>query len=119
MAIKELRNPDFIIGEIFPKSGDEIEDNREFIYSPFYLSLIEVVPLDHIHAAFKKEQPQKEFTYEDEEFLLVITQDNIEAVNAQLEILILEGKHELITAEDLLDRAWGNYLSYLIDMKEL
>lgn len=119
MAIKELRNPDFIIGEVFPKSGDEIQDNREFIYCPSYMTLIEVVPLNHFHAAFPKDQPQKEFTYQEEEFLLVVTQDNISAVNAQLEIQILEGKHEPITANLLIEKAWENYLSYLNEMDEL
>ena len=44
--IEQIRLPKFIHCENEPKTGDLIQDNRQFIYSPEYLSLIEIIPLD-------------------------------------------------------------------------
>lgn len=111
--MEKLTNPNFLFAEILPKTGNEIQDNRQFIYCPPWLSLIEVVPLDAFTAAWPKEQPQKEYQHGNEEFLLVITQNNIEQVNAMREVEYLQKGLDKMTAETLLDQAWNYYQSYL------
>jgi len=112
MSIEKLTNPEFIFGEILPKNGS-MHDQRQFIYCPQWLSLIEVVPMDFFLAAWPKEQPQKTFYRGDEEFLFVITQNNIQMISEMHEMAVLKGELEAMNEDLLLDRAWEYYVNYL------
>lgn len=93
--------------------------NRQWIYSPKYLSLIEIIPVDEMLIVYPEEIPHKEFIYRSEKYLmeetfqLVIVQNNIEAANAANDIENLLNGVDPITEVELLDAAWKYYKTYL------
>lgn len=106
MKITEIKNPEFIFGEI-PIKDDSWNDNRIFITSVKYLSIIECFRLDEIDVSFPPNQIQKTFVHKNsdginEDWLLVFTQNNISIVD------------EFITHEDVLQSAWEYLELYLI-----
>lgn len=117
--IEQIRLPKFIHCENEPKTGDLIHDNRQFIYSPEYLSLIEIIPLDTYQIQYSMDLPQRHFTYysphfkNEEDFLVVLVQNNIELVNQSREIEILQGKLLPMTSEQLINEVWNYYVNYL------
>lgn len=110
--MKEIHLPEFIHCENEPKNGDFLHDQRQFIYCPKFLSLVELIPFDDIQILYPIEMPQKQYFYfselyqENEEWLLVLVQNNIEVANAMLE--------QEMTEEALLDACWEYYKKYLI-----
>lgn len=117
--IIEISLPKFIHCENEPKTGDLIHDNRQFIYCPEYLSLIEIIPLDTYQIQYSMDLPQKNFVYKsdkyeyEEEFLVVLVQNNIEQVNQSREIEHIQNKTQPLTSEQMLNDAWDYYLNYL------
>ena len=61
--------------------------------------------------------PQKNFVYKsdkyEEEFLVVLVQNNIEQVNQNREIEHIQNKIHPLTSEQMLNDAWDYYLNYL------
>lgn len=118
--MQRVKLPDFIHCENEPKTGDFLHDQRQFIYCPKFLSLIELIPYDEIQILYPKGMPQKQYFYtskhfeNQEEYLLVIVQNNIEAANAILEIEYLQTGQQKMTSENLLDACWEYYKKYLI-----
>ena len=118
--LKQISLPKFIHCENEPKTGEFFHDNRQFIYCPEYLSLIEIIPLDDIQLAYSMEQFQKTFSYQsesyilEEEFLLVFVQNNIELIESALEMQHLQNGTDPMTEEKLIDEAWNYYKTYLI-----
>lgn len=116
----QITLPDFIHCENEPKNGDFLHDQRQFIYCPKYISLVELIPYDDIQIAYPIELPQKQYFYisdrykVEEEWLLVLVQNNIEAANTILEIENLSSGAAKMTPEKLLDLAWNYYKNYLI-----
>lgn len=116
---KEISIPDFMHCEIEPKTGDDVDNNRQWIYSPKYLSLIEIIPIDEMLIVYPEEIPHKEFIYHSEKyqmeetFQLVIVQNNIEAANAANDIENLLNGVDPMTEVELLDAAWEYYKTYL------
>lgn len=117
--LTQILLPKFIHCENEPKNGELIHDNRSFIYSPEYLSLVEIIPLDAYQIQYSMDLPQKSFIYTSErykvaeDFLLVLVQNNIDVVNSTKEIDILQNKTSLMTTGMFLDEAWDYYLDYL------
>ena len=115
----QITLPDFIHCENEPKNGDYLHDQRQFIYCPKYLSLVELIPYNEIQIVYPIELPQKQYFYtselykEEEEWLLVLVQNNIEAANAVFEIENLSAGAERMTPEKLLDLTWSYYKKYL------
>lgn len=66
--MKEVKLPDFIHCENEPKTGDSLHDQRQFIYCPKFLSLIELIPFDEIQIVYSMELPQKQYFYTSEKF---------------------------------------------------
>lgn len=118
--IHQIKLPKFIHCENEPKNGEIIHDNRQFIYCPEYLSLVEIVPLDAYQIHYSMDFPQKHFNYyseryqEEEDYLLVLVQNNIEVVNQSREIEIMQKKYQPLTVDQMLDEAWNYYENYLI-----
>lgn len=119
VKIEQIRLPKFIHCENEPKTGDLINDNRQFIYSPEYLSLIEIIPLDTYQIQYSMDLPQRHFTYyssyfkNEEEFLVVLVQNNIEVVTESRSIYSSDHNSESITPNQLLQEAWEYYVEYL------
>ncbi|WP_291076321.1 MULTISPECIES: hypothetical protein [unclassified Empedobacter] len=118
--LEQISIPKFIHCENEPKTGDFLHDNRQFIYCPEYLSLIEIIPLDDIQIAYPMEQFQKSFLYfsdhfkSEEEYLLVFVQNNVKLIESNNEIVHLQNGTEPMTEEKLIDEAWDYYKTYLI-----
>lgn len=111
--MEELKNPDYLFCELPIKDGS-INDYRQFIYCPKYLSLIEIFSEEDIIVVFDNEQFQKKYFYQDETFLLVFAQNNIKMVNESTnEIEILKGNVSIKTELEILDEAWEFYISYI------
>lgn len=111
--MQQIINPEYLLCEL-PIKDESFNDQRQFIYCTKYLSLIEIFSEDDITVAFDKSQIQKQYLYEDESFLLVFTQNNVEMVNAHLnEIEVLKGNVSLKREMDILDEAWKFYEDYL------
>lgn len=117
--MKEVKLPDFIHCENEPKTGDFLHDQRQFIYCPKFLSLIELIPFDEIQIVYPIELPQKQYFYtsekfnQEEEWLLVLVQNNIEAVNSMSEIELMQSGEEPMTEDRLMDLCWEYYEKYL------
>lgn len=112
--MEKLTNPDYLFCELPIKDGS-INDNRQFIYCTKYLSLIEIIAEDDMLAAFPSEQFQKRYTYFDETFLLVFTQNNIAMVNDAIsEIGVIKGNIIIKTEAQIMDESWDFYKKYLI-----
>lgn len=118
--LQQISIPKFIHCENEPKTGDFLHDNRQFIYCPRYLSLIEVIPLDDIHITYPMEQYQKSFIYhselynQEEEFLLVFVQNNVALIESDFEIQHLQNNTDPMTEDKLINEAWNYYKNYLI-----
>lgn len=116
---KQIKLPEFILCENPVKTGDFIDDNRQFIYVVNCLSLIEIIPLDDYQIPYDYEMKHNEFTYtsekyqEEESFMLVFVQNNVEFVSDVSEIEILQGKSEKVTDVEILEKAWTFYENYL------
>ena len=61
--LQQISIPQFIHCENEPKTGDLIHDNRQFIYCPQYLSLIEIIPVDDYQIQYSMDQFQKSYFY--------------------------------------------------------
>lgn len=116
----QISLPEFIHCENEPKNGDFIHDNRQFIYAPKFLSLVELIPFDDIQIAYPMELFQKQYFYtselyrQEEEWLLVLVQNNLEAYNSLMEIENIDNGLEPITPDRFLDMAWDYYKKYLV-----
>jgi len=106
MIPTKITNPNFIIGKPLPVTGTW-RDDRIFIYCVQHLSLIEVWPSDHGTVAFPKEQYQKVYAHEDEEYLLVFTQNNIRMIEDVDEMVHGDPSKKVIEA------AWKAFKSFL------
>lgn len=118
--LQQISIPQFIHCENEPKTGDLIHDNRQFIYCPQYLSLIEIIPVDDYQIQYSMDQFQKSYFYFseyfqlEEEYLLVFFQNNIEFIESGSEIKHLQNGTDPMTEEKLMDQAWDYYKTYLI-----
>lgn len=114
MGINKITNPKFLFCEIPIKTGNEDDDHRVFIYCVEYLSLIEVFLMSNKHTyAFSREQYQKTFFHNNEEFLLVFTQNNIELLNSANELDHITNGTEPVTSSNLINEAWAFFDNYL------
>ena len=103
--------PEFLFCE-FPVKNGSIHDNRMFIYCSRHISLIEVIPLEDMQVVYETEHRMKQFSYTgptgEEDYLLVITQNNLEKVTSEIEAI--QGVDH---AEKLLSQAWLYFENYL------
>lgn len=111
--IQEISIPRFIHCENEPKTGDFIHDNRQFIYCTEYLSLIEIIPMDDYQLQYSMDQVQKTYFFEDEEFLFVYLQNNVDQINQMKEIEFLQTGKKPISESQLMDEAFDYYKNYL------
>lgn len=71
--------------------------------------------MDDIISATDRNITQKQYSYQDEDFLLVFSQNNVEMVNQSISGLdIIKGTATLKNEMDILDEAWAFYQSYLL-----
>lgn len=118
--VTQIKLPDFIHCENEPKTGEFLHDQRQFIYCPRYLSLIELIPIDEIQIHYPEKLPYRNFSYyseryeDEEDWLLVMVQDNIEVVNSITEIERMQSGTEPMTTERLIELAWEYYKNYLV-----
>ena len=108
MKREELLMPEFLLADQ-PIKDDTLNAQRMYIYCTQYLTLIEVWSLDFGPAIFHDYQTTKDFTYQDEDYILCIVQNNVSAFASEVEAL--RGvDHE----QELLDKAWAFFEDYLI-----
>lgn len=110
---KKTTIPDFIFCENPIKNNDKLNNLRNWIYASKYLSLIEVIDNEALDIIYPMEIPQKNYEYLDQNFTLVLVQNNIHFVNDFQELEIVKGEKEAMTDENLLDLAWDFYFEYL------
>lgn len=105
--------PQFIHCENEPKTGDFVHDNRQFIYCTEYLSLIEIIPVDDFQIQYSMDLVQKNYSFEDEDFLLVYLQNNVKQINQMKEIEYLKKGLKPISEIELMNQAFDYYCNYL------
>lgn len=111
--LQQIIIPQFIHCENEPKTGDFIHDNRQFIYCSEYLSLIEIIPVDDYQIQYSMDLVQKNYSYEDEDFLLVYLQNNVNQINQIKEIEYLKKGLRPISEIELMNQAFEYYSNYL------
>lgn len=111
--LKQISIPKFIHCENEPKTGDFIHDNRQFIYCSEFLSLIEIIPIDDYQIQYSMDLVQKNFSYEDEDFLLVYIQNNVSQINQMKEIEYMQKGLKPISEIELMNQAFDYYCNYL------
>lgn len=111
--LQQITIPKFIHCENEPKNGDLIHDNRQFIYCAEYLSLIEIIPVDDYQIQYSMNQFQKTYLFDEEEFLLVYLQNNVNQINQMKEIKLLQKGLSPISQSELMDQAFDYYKNYL------
>lgn len=102
--INEIKLPDFILS-----TNPMVEyDGLDWIYCPKYLSLVLVICADDLTVLINNEninRPRKTFYHGEEEFELVIVQNNILATGGELAPEVSEN--------EFLDMVWAWYDEYL------
>lgn len=111
--LQQISIPKFIHCENEPKTGDFLHDNRQFIYCTEYLSLIEIIPVDDFQIQYSMDLMQKNYSFEDEEFLLVYLQNNVNQINQMKEIEYLQKGLKPISEIELMNQAFDYYSNYL------
>lgn len=101
---QEIKLPDFLL-----TTNPMLEyDGLDWIYCPKYLSLVLVIYPDDITVLLNEEirtKPRKTYFHEDEEFELVVLQNNVLMTGGQLA--------PEITEAEFLDNVWKWYDEYL------